>query len=86
MANFNSIPAADAICFRYEDICRNPTGNIESILRFLQIEPEAGVDYAALIDKRPTNLLPEVTRYRTQILRPMQPYLERFHYGLDVEN
>jgi Sulfotransferase family len=86
MANFNRIPAADAICFRYEDICSNPSDNIQAILRFLEIEPEAGVDYAGLIDKRPTNLLPEVVRYRTQILRPMQPYLDRFHYGLDVDN
>ena len=86
LANFNCIPAADAICFRYEDICGNPTGSIEAILRFLQIEPEAAVDYAALIDKRPTNLLPEVVRYRTQILRPMRPYLDRFHYGQDVDN
>ncbi len=86
MANFKRIPAADAICFRYEDICSNPSGNIEAILRFLQIEPEAGVDYAGLIEKRPTKLLPEVVRYRTQILRRMQPYLDRFHYGEDVEN
>jgi len=86
MANFNRIPAADAICFRYEDICSNPSDNIQAILRFLEIEPEAGVDYAGLIDKRPTNLLPEVVRYRSQILRPMQPYLDRFHYGLDVDN
>ena len=86
MANFNRIPAADAICFRYEDICSNPSDNIQAILRFLEIEPEAGVDYAGLIDKRPTNLLPEVVRFRRQILRPMQPYLDRFHYGLDVDN
>jgi len=86
LANFNCIPAADAICFRYEDICRNPSGNIEAILRFLQIEPEAAVDYAALIDKRPTNLLPEVARNRTQILRRMQPYLDRFHYGENIED
>ena len=86
MANFDCIPVADAICFRYEDICRNPSDNIEAILRFLQIEPDGAIDYASLIDKRPTNLLPEVARYRTQILRPMQPYLDRFHYGEEVEN
>jgi hypothetical protein len=86
MTNFNSIPASDAICFRYEDICRRPSESIEGILRFLQFDPDPSVDYTAWIDRRPTNLLAEVAQYRTQILRPMKPYLDRFHYGLDVEN
>jgi hypothetical protein len=86
MENFKCIPGDDAICFRYEDICANPSGSIEAMLRFSQVKPDAAVDYAGWIDKRPTNLLPEITRYRTQILRPMQPYLERFHYGENVEN
>jgi len=81
LANFHRIPASDAICFRYEDICGDPAGSMEAMLKFLQILPEAPVDYAAWIDKRPTKLLSEIIRYRTQILRRMQPYLERFHYG-----
>jgi hypothetical protein len=78
--NIDKIPKEDRISLRYEDLCRDPRGTIEGILRFLEVSPETALPYESMITARDPELLPEIVRSRDQILKPFHPYLVSHGY------
>jgi LPS sulfotransferase NodH len=79
-----SLPAADFASLRYEDLCRNPTDMIASILQFLGLDRPITMDLRQRISVRNVPLLPEVERHANRIVENLAPYCRRFDYTTKV--
>ena len=75
LKNIGSLPKTDYISVRYEDLCENPETNVVRILEFLGLEQNATLSYEALIKPRPIELLEEVKRRQSSILKRLASYL-----------
>jgi hypothetical protein len=73
--NIGTLPAQDCFSLRYEDLCQNPRTTIEKLLAWLAVSPDVSPSYENMIVQRDPELLPEIERYRKEILEPFQPYL-----------
>lgn len=80
--NVDSLPIADYVSVRYEDLCNEPEATILKILGFLGMKPRGTLAYDTLIEPRPTKLLPEVQRKYEQIHQKLQPYFA--YHGYDT--
>jgi len=78
--NVDELPAADHMSVRYEDLCRDPGGEVDRILSFLELERNTGVSYDRFV--RPARKLAAMDdeRYSLKGLK-LQPYLS--HCGYD---
>lgn len=82
LEHIDTLPAADYISIRYEDLCETPDATIADILRFLDLRQSSPDISAALIDKRPLQLLPEVERQIPTIRERLRPYNQRYDYAV----
>jgi hypothetical protein len=82
LQNVNSLPTADYVSVKYEDLCDEPEVTIHKILGFLGLNPRATLAYDTLIEPRPIKLLPEVQRKYEQIRQKLQPYF--VYHGYDA--
>lgn len=80
LENINSLPKTDYISLGYEELCQFPEQTIVKILNFLGLQAEAVLEYDKLIEKRPIQLLPEVSRKYSEICQKLEPYLNYFGY------
>lgn len=76
MKNMDGVPAGDTISIRYEDLCQEPEQAINSILAFINTEPNHNLDYKALIQPRPLKLTPTVAQHKQKIQARLKPYLD----------
>ncbi|NEQ35483.1 MAG: sulfotransferase [Okeania sp. SIO3I5] len=81
LENINSLLKTDYISLGYEELCQFPESTIFKILNFLGLEAKAVLEYDKLIEKRPIQLLPEVSRKYSEICQKLEPYLN--YYGYD---
>ena len=79
--NIGKLPPEDCYALSYEDLCRSPRVTIEKLLAFLRVRPEVPPPYKTMISQRDPELLPEIKRYRKQIMEPFQPYLATRGYA-----
>jgi hypothetical protein len=70
----------DYISLRYEDLCRDPEGQMAMIFRFLGETPFHTVDYAPWIRPRRPGVLPELKRVEATLQRRFQPALTYHGY------
>lgn len=82
LTHVKKLPVHDYIVMKYEDICQAPARSIDILLEFLAIKPGAAPDYADIIDPRPFQLLPDVTRNYAPIRRQIQSYCDLYRYTL----
>jgi hypothetical protein len=80
LKNIASLPKADYLSLKYEDLCRDPESQITRILQFLGLNAAACPAYDPLIAPRQLSLLPEIARRQTYILRKLHPYCVYFGY------
>jgi LPS sulfotransferase NodH len=84
LENVGSLPDTDYISVRYEALCERPTDVVRTVLSFLGVAEQRGVDYEAMIRTRPSPLVPEVARNRTAILRRLEAYLVFCGYTVEA--
>jgi Sulfotransferase family len=75
------LSAGDYVSLRYEDLCRNPRGEMERIFRFLGQTPCRAVDYAARIRPRGLALLPDIERVEATLRRRFVTTMAYHGYG-----
>ena len=80
LQNVGSLPKADFISLRFEDICEDPKTNVDRILRFIGLEQSSTLDYKAFIEPRTVPLLEEVKRKRRSISNKLAIYLAYWKY------
>ncbi len=73
----------DYISLRYEDLCRDPRGQMERIFLFLEETPRHEVDYARWIRPRRLDLLPELQRVEVALRQHFQTAIA--YHGYDRE-
>ena len=82
--HITELPAGDYVSLRYEDLCRDPRGQMEKIFRFLGETPRHAVDYATRIRPRGLELLPELKRVEATLCRRFEPAMTYHGYGRDL--
>lgn len=80
MENHASLPAADCVTVRYEDLCTDPGTTVASIMQALSIDTYADIDYASYIKARDVPLADELQRRWPKVSRTMAAYLNKFNY------
>jgi hypothetical protein len=78
--HIGSLPETDYVEVKFEAVCADPGRAVATILAFLQFAPQAGGDYAGLIEPRSSPLLPEVQQSAPAIARRLRRYLEHCRY------
>jgi len=78
--NIGKVPEQDCFSLRYEDLCQSPRATIEKLLAWLGVCPDVSPPYESMIVPRDPELLPEIARYRSEILEPFRPYLKSHGY------
>lgn len=81
LQHLDSLPKADYISLKYEDLCEDAEATILNILGFLGLEPRATLAYDSLISPRSIKLLPEVQRKYDQVRQKMESYF--IYHGYD---
>lgn len=72
----------DYISLRYEDLCKDPRGQMERIFHFLGVTPRHEPDYERLIRPRRLSLLPELERIETSLQQRFQIVIT--YHGYDT--
>ncbi|MCA9869023.1 MAG: sulfotransferase [Anaerolineae bacterium] len=70
----------DCVTVRYEDLCADPGGTVDSIMQALDMGNYADIDYARYIKARDVPLADSLARRWPKISHTMKPYLDRFDY------
>lgn len=73
--NIISLPKTDYISITYEELCHAPETTILKSLDFLNLKSKSNFDYESVIEPRPINLLPEVTKKYDKIFQKLEPYM-----------
>jgi hypothetical protein len=68
-----------ALGVTYPELCNEPTRTVRRIMEFLGVEERKPRDYAFMIRKREPEILPEVERRRSRILKRNEAYCREFH-------
>jgi hypothetical protein len=82
LRHIGSLPKADYISVRYEELCEDPETSVAKILTFLGLEQHSIVGYDGLVASRSPHLLPEVFRRYKSIHRRIRPYYAYLGYGV----
>ena len=80
LRNIRSLPEADYVSIKYEELCQEPDGTMERILKFAGVEPARTRSYADQIEPRPPKVLEDVRRLYRRISGRIQPYLNLHGY------
>jgi hypothetical protein len=81
--HITELPDADYLSLRYEDLCRDPQGQMERIFLFLGEAPRHAVDYAPWIRPRRLDLLPDLKRVEATLQQRFQTAIT--YHGYDRE-
>lgn len=76
----------DYITLQYEGLCNEPDATIAGVLEFLEVTPQQEKSYQALIQPRPTRLLPEIERHYEGICKKLRPHLDYHGYNPSLES
>jgi hypothetical protein len=81
LRHVGSLPVADYISVRYEDLCEDPETSVLRILKLLGLKQKSSLVYDTFIEPRPLRLLPEVARKYDGLRQRLQPYCA--YHGYD---
>lgn len=78
LENFGKL-GEQAMGVTYPELCNEPTQTVRRVMDFLALQEKNPRDYSSMIRKREPDILPEVTRRRSRILRRNEAYCRTFH-------
>jgi len=78
--NIDSLPKTDYLCVRYEELSQEPEKVVQSVLNFLELQPNSPLAYDMLVESRPLRLLPEVAKNYDKLHQELQAYFDYFGY------
>ena len=81
MQHIDSLPTADALSLRYEDLCADPDHVVGSILSFLGMDGSTDGKLRALIAPRSLPRAPEMERWQPGLHQRMASFMNRYGYA-----
>lgn len=80
LRHINSLPESDYTSLKYEDLCQDPQGTLNSLFDFLSIHPEINPLDQITVQPRHSPLLPEIERNQDRIKKKLHGYFRALDY------
>ena len=84
LKNINKLSRQDYTIITYEDLCKNPHKNIDTIMKFFNLKPKQTIDFRSYIKPRKKNLDIGVIHLHRFIYKCMKKYFISFEYKPDL--
>jgi len=75
------LPGDRCYDLRFEDLCADPRGSLNSLFAFLHVDADAA-SLAARVKRPPVRIAPQIIRHETRIRKAFAAYADNFGYDL----
>lgn len=80
LKHIESLPPESYVSLRYEDLCRDPNGEMARVMSFLNLAPRIEHDFSQTVSPRRTHLLPGLERNTRTICEKFREYIDYHGY------
>ncbi len=80
LEHVGELAAADYVNILYDEVCAHPQACVDAILEYVGVQDHADSAIADMIQPRPLDLDPEITRHRVRIRERLRDYIDYFGF------